>query len=79
LRDIQIFNPAGFVSFGLPIGDVPSFKRGVPAVVSGIGRDLFLDDLDIHEKRMNADIAPDFSEDLYASAIWKGASLVAAD
>src|SRR5262249_21733285 len=29
LRDIHVQNPAGFVSFGLPIGDVPSMKRDI--------------------------------------------------
>ena len=30
LKDIHCFNPAGFVSFGVPVGDVPSMKRGQP-------------------------------------------------
>jgi len=33
LKNIHVFNPAAFVSFGLPIGDVPSFKRDIPAIV----------------------------------------------
>ncbi|MFX6145236.1 hypothetical protein ABTF59_18815, partial [Acinetobacter baumannii] len=36
LRDIHVFNPAAFVSFGLPVGDVPSFKRDIPAIVARI-------------------------------------------
>ena len=34
LRHIHVQNPAGFVSFGLPIGDVPSMKRDIPAIVA---------------------------------------------
>src|SRR5205814_5876801 len=45
LKNIHVFNPAAFVSFGLPIGDVPSFKRDIPAIVARISRDLFLADL----------------------------------
>jgi FAD-dependent urate hydroxylase len=71
LRDIHIHNPAGFVSFGWPEGDVPSMKRGVPAVVSRISRDLFLADLDVHRHRLAADVAPDFAEALYGSAVWR--------
>jgi FAD-dependent urate hydroxylase len=69
LRDIHVQNPAGFVSFGLPIGDIPSMKRDIPAVVAGIGRDLFLADIDAHERRMTGDVAPDFGEGIYASAV----------
>jgi cation diffusion facilitator CzcD-associated flavoprotein CzcO len=69
LRDIHIHNPAGFVSFGWPEGDVPSMKRGIPAIVARISRDLFLADLEIHHRRLAADVAPDFTETLYAAAI----------
>jgi cation diffusion facilitator CzcD-associated flavoprotein CzcO len=70
LKNIHVYNPSGFVSFGLPIGDVPSLKRDVPAVVARISRDLFLEDLDAHETRLNGSIAPEFAEDAYSSAIW---------
>lgn len=70
LRDIHIHNPAGFVSFGWPEGDVPSMRRGVPAIVSRISRDLLLSDLDLHQQRLSADVAPDFDEALYAAALW---------
>ena len=65
-------NPAGFVSCGFPVGDVPSMKRGVAAIVSRISRDLFLADLDAHEQRMTGDVAPEFAEELYAAALWPG-------
>jgi FAD-dependent urate hydroxylase len=71
LRDIHAQNPAGFVSFGLPIGDVPSMRRDIPLVTARISRDLFLADLGKHEQRMTGTIAADFSPDVYASAIWK--------
>ncbi len=63
LRHIHLYNPSGFVSFGLPIGDVPSIRRDVPAVVSRISRDLFLDDLDAHERRINRQHGARFRRD----------------
>ncbi len=70
LRDIHIHNPAGFVSVGWPVGDVPSMKRGIPAVAARISRDLFLADLDLHQPRLTADVPPDFGEALYEAAVW---------
>jgi cation diffusion facilitator CzcD-associated flavoprotein CzcO len=69
LKHIHVQNPAGFLSFGLPIGDVPSMKRDVPVIVSRISADLFLADLDLLRTRMIGDVAPDFTEALYRSAI----------
>ncbi len=69
LRDIHIHNPAGFVSFGWPEGDVPSMRRGVLAIVARISRDLFLADLDFHRGRLTADVAPEFGEELYSGAV----------
>ncbi len=73
LRDIHVVNLAGFVSFGVPVGDVPSMRRGIPAVVSRISRDLFLADLVEHERRLSGEVRPDFSEQLYAASIQSGA------
>jgi FAD-dependent urate hydroxylase len=73
LGDIHVHNPAGFVSFGWPEGDVPSMKRGIPAIAARISRDLFLADLDVHRHRLTADVAPDFAPALYRSAVWRGA------
>ena len=69
LKDIHIQNPAGFVSFGVPVGDVPSMKRGLPAVAARISRDLFFTDFPAHQKRLSGDVAPEFDEALYASAV----------
>lgn len=69
LRDIHIHNPAGFVSFGVPVGDVPSMKRGLPAVVARISRDLFFADFVAHERILAGDVAPEFTEALYAPAV----------
>jgi cation diffusion facilitator CzcD-associated flavoprotein CzcO len=71
LRDIHAQNPAGFVSFGLPIGDVPSMRRDIPLVTARISRDLFLADLGSHEQRITGTIAADFPDEAYASAVWK--------
>lgn len=70
LKDIHCFNPAGFVSFGVPVGDVPSMKRGHPAVTAAISRDLFLADFAHHQRRMTGDVPPDFGPALYAGAVW---------
>ncbi len=69
LRDIHVQNPAGFVSFGLPIGDIPSMKRDIPIIVARISSDLFLADIQAHERRIIGDVAPDFSEEIYARAV----------
>jgi cation diffusion facilitator CzcD-associated flavoprotein CzcO len=79
LKDIHVFNPAAFLSFGLPVGDVPSFKRDIPAIVARISRDLFFDDLASHEARINGSIAEDFAADLYARAVWRSPQNVAAE
>ncbi len=79
LRNLHVFNPAGFVSFGLPVGDILSFKRDIPAIVSRISRDLFLADLDAHEQRINATIPEDFSRELYAASIWTSPHGIAAE
>ncbi|HWB49187.1 MAG TPA: NAD(P)/FAD-dependent oxidoreductase [Stellaceae bacterium] len=71
LKDIHCFNPAGFVSFGVPVGDVPSMKRGHPAVTAAISRGLFLADLDHHQQRMTGAVPPDFGPELYAKAVWR--------
>ncbi|MEW6344332.1 MAG: NAD(P)-binding domain-containing protein [Paraburkholderia sp.] len=71
LRDIHVYNPAGFVSFGLPVGDVPSMRRDIPAVVQRISRDLFLADLDAHVARMNGEVRADFEASLYANRVWQ--------
>lgn len=69
LRNIHVHNPAAFVSFGLPIGDVPSMKRDIPGVTARIGRDLFLADLDVHAVRMMGGVVSDFEPELYAAAL----------
>lgn len=71
LKDIHCFNPAGFVSFGVPIGDVPSMKRGHPTVTAQISRDLFLADFQHHQRRMTGDVPPDFGPELYVKAVWQ--------
>ncbi len=72
LKDIHVQNPAGFVSFGVPVGDVPSMKRGLPAVTARISRDLFFADFPAHAERLTSDVAAEFPETLYAAAVWRG-------
>ncbi|MDR5827470.1 NAD(P)/FAD-dependent oxidoreductase [Caballeronia sp. LP006] len=66
LKNIHVFNPAAFVSRGVPVGDVPSMKRDIPAVIRRISEDLFLEDLDVHEARMHGDVPADFDASRYA-------------
>lgn len=73
LRNIHVFNPAAFVSQGVPVGDVPSMKRDIPAVVRRISEDLFLEDLDTHEVRMTADVPADFDESHYEHRVFRQA------
>ena len=58
LQHIHVQNPAGFVSFGLPIGDVASMKRDIPVIVGRISADLFQADLEVLRRRMTGDVAP---------------------
>ncbi|MFL5284283.1 MAG: NAD(P)-binding domain-containing protein [Rhodopila sp.] len=69
LRHIHVQNPAGFLSFGLPIGDVPSMKRDIPVIVGRISADFFTDDLDLLRPCMVSDVKPDFTDELYRSAV----------
>jgi cation diffusion facilitator CzcD-associated flavoprotein CzcO len=80
LRDIHVFNPAGFVSVGVPLGDVLSMRRDIPTVVAQVSRDLLLADLALHEERTHRPVPPDFGKELYAAALWEpaGAALASA-
>ena len=69
LKHIHVQNPSGFVSFGLPIGDVPSMKRDIPCIVGRISADLFGADLDTLRIRMTGDVPPDFTDTLWRSAV----------
>ncbi|MDR5836214.1 FAD-dependent oxidoreductase [Caballeronia sp. LZ034LL] len=79
LRDIHVYNPAAFVSAGVPVGDVPSMRRDIPAVVRRISRDLFHADLDAHAARLNADVPADFDSSFYAANVWRAGEAQIAD
>lgn len=55
LRNIHCFNLAGALSFGIPVGDVPSVVDQ-PRLVDGIARDLYVSGVDVaaHERFINA-------------------------
>jgi FAD-dependent urate hydroxylase len=59
LRNIHCFNLAGALSFGIPVGDVPSMVDH-PRLVSAIARDLYLDSIDAaaHERYIHAPLVP---------------------
>lgn len=69
LNHIHVQNPSGFLSFGLPIGDVPSMKRDIPVIVGRISADLMRADLDILRTRMTSAVRPDFTDALWRSAV----------
>ncbi len=69
LKHIHVQNPSGFVSFGLPIGDVPSMKRDIPVLTSRISADLFEADLDTLRPRMVGDVPLGFTDEIYRSAV----------
>ena len=73
LGDIHIHNPAGFVSFGWPEGDVPSMKRGIPAIAARISRDLFLADLGRAPPPADRRCRRRFRTGAVQSAVWRGA------
>jgi FAD-dependent urate hydroxylase len=79
LADIHVYNPSGFVSFGLPIGDVPSIRRDIPAIVRRINHDLFFADIAAHEARITGSVPAEFDESLYAQALWRAPSKLAAE
>jgi len=58
LRNIHCFNLAGALSFGIPVGDVPSVVDQ-PRLTSAIARDLYVEGVDIaaHERFINAPLA----------------------
>lgn len=45
LSDIRVFSIGANVSFGRPVGDVPSLRIGVPRLTQSLTRDLVLEDL----------------------------------
>jgi cation diffusion facilitator CzcD-associated flavoprotein CzcO len=55
LRNIHCFNLAGALSFGIPVGDVPSVVDQ-PRLISAIARDLYVEGVDTaaHERFINA-------------------------
>jgi ethanolamine utilization microcompartment shell protein EutL len=57
------------------LGDAPSIRGYVPAVVRRISEDLLLADLALHEARTRADVRVGFGEELYAGAgagaVWR--------
>jgi len=59
LRNIHCFNLAAALSFGIPVGDIPSMAYH-PRLATAIARDLYLDSVDTaaHERYLNAPLVP---------------------
>jgi cation diffusion facilitator CzcD-associated flavoprotein CzcO len=58
LRNIHCFNLAAALSFGIPVGDVPSVVDQ-PRLITAIARDLYVEGVDTaaHERFINAPLA----------------------
>jgi FAD-dependent urate hydroxylase len=74
LKDIHVFNAAASLSFGRPVGDIPSLHSGVPRLVQRIVRDLYLADL-ARPKPPVTTPTPEDHFDKYAHVIWLAPSL----
>jgi FAD-dependent urate hydroxylase len=68
LADIHVFNTAATQSFGMPVGDVPCLRAGVPRLVDAVVRDFVLADLD--RPQPPAPAAPSLLEH-YEHAVWQ--------
>ena len=69
LKHIHVQNPSGFVSLGLPIGDIPCMKRDIPVITSRISADLFDGDLEVLRQRMVSEVPPAFTDAIYSAAV----------
>lgn len=67
--NIHVYNVAAQLSFGLPVGDIPSLRRGVPRLVEAIGRELFFADYALHRETIHGAPTPAFEREPYLSAI----------
>ncbi|HMB73813.1 MAG TPA: NAD(P)/FAD-dependent oxidoreductase, partial [Gammaproteobacteria bacterium] len=59
LRNIHCFNLAGGLSYGIPVGDIPS-TRDHPRLIAAIARDLYTDNIDTraHLRFIEAPVVP---------------------
>jgi cation diffusion facilitator CzcD-associated flavoprotein CzcO len=59
LRNVHCFNLAGQLSFGIPVGDIPS-TAAQPMLIAAIARDLYKEsvDLDAYERFIDAPVVP---------------------
>jgi cation diffusion facilitator CzcD-associated flavoprotein CzcO len=59
LRNVHCFNLAAALSFGIPVGDVPSMVDH-PRLVSAIARDLYVESVDtaLHERYIDMPLVP---------------------
>jgi cation diffusion facilitator CzcD-associated flavoprotein CzcO len=69
LKDIHCFNGGASLSFGRPIGDIPSLRTEIPRLVAAISRDFFFADYPQHLHRMMSEPAPEFGPEPYVSSV----------
>jgi cation diffusion facilitator CzcD-associated flavoprotein CzcO len=68
LRNLHCFNFGAMVSYGRHIGDVGSLRSGIARLVSGISRDLFLEE---HARRnLPLNVITELTGDEYAHSVW---------
>lgn len=67
IGNVFCFNLAAFASFGRLVGDVASMSAGIPRLVNGLGRSLFLTDRAVHVRTvLTSAIEPELTGDEYA-------------
>jgi cation diffusion facilitator CzcD-associated flavoprotein CzcO len=68
LSNLHCFNFGAMVSYGRHIGDVGSLRLGIARLVSGISRDLFLEE---HARRtLPLNVITELTGDEYGEAVW---------
>ncbi len=70
LRNLHAYTAAAQLTFGRPLGDVPTMKAGLTRITNAIVQDLFFDDLNAHAAQMNAPASPEFGPEIYAASVW---------
>jgi cation diffusion facilitator CzcD-associated flavoprotein CzcO len=72
LKDIHLISAAASLSYGRPVGDIPSMLNSLTAVSNAIVQDLFFADHDAHLHHARKPPEPSaYDGSLYASALWK--------
>jgi cation diffusion facilitator CzcD-associated flavoprotein CzcO len=74
LRNIHVFSAASSLSFGRPVGDIPSLRTGVPRLVNAITNELFFDTRALRVAPAGQGTAESFADE-YVKSIWRSDSV----